>query len=94
MVVTKGNSEAIKAYTYCSCKARIAGEMYEAVTRCFSCFRHSCATAGWNGTGSRLRNYQHGQVSCYDARHSPDNKVSLFNQLGDSRLVVNIDEDS
>ena len=32
----------------------MAGEMYEAVTRCFRCLMHSSATLGWKGTGSKL----------------------------------------
>ena len=32
----------------------MAGETYEAVTRCFRCLMQSSATLGWKGTGSKL----------------------------------------
>ena len=32
----------------------MAGEMYEAVTRCLRLRMHSSATEGWKGTGRRL----------------------------------------
>jgi len=32
----------------------MAGDMYEAVTRCLRCLMQSSATRGWKGTGNKL----------------------------------------
>lgn len=76
------------------CAKRIGGEMYEAVTRCVLYFKHSCAMAGWNDTGSRLWKFQHKQALLNDAEHAPGNNVGLFNRLRSSYLIAHVDEDS
>ena len=44
----------VQEETNLSWRSFIAGEMYEAVTRCLRCWIQSSATAGWKGTGSKL----------------------------------------
>ena len=71
----------------------MAGEMYEAVTRCFRLRIHSSATKGWKGTGRRLDSIirLHSEYA-RDEVNIPDDNIRLCDQPLHRHRIAHVHE--
>lgn len=69
----------------------MAGEIYDAVTRCLRCWIHSSAAAVWNVAGSRLHGFVRPRPNTKGCCALPNNNICFRDQGGNDVFICHVD---